>query len=351
MSTEPNVRKSRIGKLIALGTGVAALLLVTLAIWRVDSNPRTDAAEIDAPLIHVSPSVPGRVLAFKVANNASVKEGDVLFEIDPEPYRLRADLARAELRSAESELTQGERNLSGQKANAAVASEQIARAKENLTLAQQTLDRLAALLPQGFVTAQQVDQARTSRNDARISLEQAELQAKGSSDVIGTLDTRSAQVDAARARLALAERDLRNTVTRAPFTGKITGLVLNAGENVSAGQALFTLINTARWEAVAHFRETDLAHVKPGHGATVFVMSDRTRAVSGTVASIGWGVRSDDGATIAGLPFISRSLNWVRVAKRYPVYIHLHEPPEDLMRVGASAVVILSGEAPHDEHR
>ena len=59
--------------------------------------------------------------------------------------------------------------------------------------------------------------------------------------------------------------------------------------------------------------------------------------VMGTVVSTGWGVRSEEAATVLGLPIVSNSLNWVKVAKRFPVYIHLEDPPEALMRVGASA--------------
>lgn len=314
----------------------------------MDRRPRTDAAEIEAPVINVSSNVPGRIIAFKVDNNAAVKRGDVLFEIDPEPYQLRLDQARAEVRAAESEVAQGGRNIATQKTNAEIADEQIRRARANLALAEQTLSRLEPLLPRGFVSAQQVDQARTARRDADVSLQQALQQSKAATQIIGTLETRQAQLATATALAAIAERDLRNTVIRAPFDGKIVGLTRSAGEYVLTGQAVFTLINTAHWEAVANFRETDLGNIRPGTEAEVFVMADRKRLIRGTVRAIGWGVRSDEAITLLGLPLISRSLNWVRVARRYPVYIHLHEPPDALMRIGASAVVILtSGQAGH----
>ena len=95
-----------------------------------------------------------------------------------------------------------------------MAQKQIERAQNNADLARQTLDRLEPLLSKGFVTAQQVDQARTAVSDALVSLDQALKQSEGASEVIGTLDTRQAQVDTAKATVALAKRDLENTTVK-----------------------------------------------------------------------------------------------------------------------------------------
>ncbi|MET3926322.1 multidrug transporter subunit MdtN [Devosia sp. 2618] len=334
--------RSLLGKIIGYGIIVATIVLIYVA-WATNvTSPRSDVAEIEAPIVHISSTVPGRVIAIEVSNNARVSKGDILFRIDPEPYQLRLDQAQAELRAAESEVAQGERNIATEQSNADVAQKQIERAQFNADLAQQTLDRLEPLLERGFVTAQQVDQARTTLNDSLVSLEQALQQSQGATQIIGTLDTRKAQVDTARATVALTQRDLDNTIIRAPFDGRIVGLVMPPGEYVITGQTVFSLIDTSGWEAVAFFRETELASITIGDEAQVFVMADAKNPIQGTVSAIGWGVRSEDSATILGLPLVSNSLNWVKVAKRFPVYIHLHEPPDGLMRVGASAVVVIS---------
>jgi len=319
--------------------GAAAEILATA--MAIDRSPRTDAVEIDAPFIHISPTTPGRVVTVKVADNAAVRQGDVLFEIDPAPYRLRVDLAKAEVAAAQSEVDQGGRNIAGERANATVADEQIRRARDNLALAEQSLARLAPLLPKGYVAAQQVDQATTARDDALVSLRQAEAQSSGANQVVGTLETRRAQLAAAEAQLALAERDLADTTVRAPYDGLVTNFRLVEGEYVITGQPLGSLIDTSRWRAVADFRETDLARIRPGDKAFVYVMSDRDRLIHGEVEGIGWGVRSDETASVLGLPFVARSLNWVRVAQRYPVTVRLDDPPQASMRIGESAVVIL----------
>ena len=339
-----------LGKFIGYAVFAATIALIYFAWSTVSTSPRTDVAEIHAPVVHVSSIVPGRIIAIEVENNARVKKGDVLFRIDPESYQLRLTQAEAELRAAESELAQGQRNIDTAQSNAEVAQKQIERAQNNADLAKQTLDRLEPLLSKGFVTAQQVDQAKTAYSDALVSLDQALQQSEGASSVIGTLDTRQAQVDTARATVALARRDLDNTTIRAPFDGLIVGLTTPVGEFVVSGQAVFSMIDTANWEAVAYFRETELPAIHIGDEADVYVMASPDQPVRGTVVSMGWGIRSEEEITVLGLPVVSSSLNWVKVAKRFPVYIHLEDPPPQLMRVGASVNVAISGsaEAPGD---
>lgn len=339
-----------VGKAIGYAVFALTAVLIYFAWSAGASSPRSDVAEIEAPVVQISPTVPGRVISISVENNQAVNAGDVLFQVDPEPYQLRLDQAQAELRAAESELAQGGRNIATAQSNADVAQKQIERAQFNSDLAKQTLDRLEPLLERGFVTAQQVDQARTAYNDALVSLDQALQSSQGATQVIGTLDTRQAQVDTAKATVALMQRDLDNTIVRAPFDGLVTGLLMPPGEYVVTGQTLFSLIDTSGWEAVAFFRETELLNIAVGDTAEVFVMTDSRQPVSGTVAAIGWGVRSADAANLLGLPIVSNSLNWVKVAKRFPVYVHLHEPPADLMRVGASAMVVIMGGVAEANH-
>ena len=334
-----------IGKILGFAIIAFALVMIYVAWSTLSTRPRSDTAEIDAPVVHVSSIVPGRIIEIAVENNAAVTEGEVLFKLDPTSYQLRLDQAQAELRAAESELAQGKRNIATAQSNAEVAQKQIDRAQNNADLAKQTLERLEPLLERGFVTAQQVDQARTVYNDSLVSLDQALNTSEGASQIIGTLDTRQAQVDTARALVALAQRDLDNTVIRAPFDGLTVGLTTAIGEFVITGQTVFSLIDTSKWEAVAYFRETELPAIAIGAEAEVFVMADPERPIRGTVTGLGWGVRSEDAATILGLPIVSSSLNWVKVAKRFPVYVHLDDPPASLMRVGASAIVTISDAA------
>ncbi len=127
---------------------------------------------------------------------------------------------------------------------------------------------------------------------------------------------------------------------RAPHDGRIVGLTVKSGEMVAPMQNLFTLVTTEKWYAIVNFRETDLKHINVEDCATVYSMIDRQIPIKGVVESIGWGVMDTERINLPkNMPYVERSLNWVRVAQRFPVRVHLENPPENLMRLGASAVV------------
>lgn len=330
-------------RLVVLLVIVAAAVLSVWAWRRSAAHPSSDAAEVTAPVIGISAIVPGLVSDVAVRENQRVQAGDLLFRVDPEPYRLELDQARAALAAAESELRQGEGNLALQQSNADVASSQITRAEANLELAEQTLARLEPLLGQGYVTAQDVDAARTAVRDATVTLAQARSHAYGTDAFVGTLDTRRSQVDAARATVALAERNLRNTEVRAPRDGVLVGMVLTAGEYVVTGATLFSLIDDSQWRVSALFRETDLPQIRIGDPARVFLLSAPDTPIAGMVTGIGWGVRSSEEAQVLGMPLVASKLDWVRAARRFPVEIELEDAPGGLVRLGASASVRITG--------
>jgi len=327
---------------IVLGAAAAAWF----AVSRAETAPRTDSAEIVATVIPVAALVPGRVVEVAVKNNTPVAEGDLLFRIDPEVYALRVEQARAALRTAEAALADKERLVANEVAALDISFAQVRRAESNLALAQQTLQRLENLQPRGFVTTQELDNARTLAQDAQVTLDEAITAATMAETRIGTLDAAEAQVDVARAALALAERELDNTEVRASVDGIVTGLGLGVGASVAPGAPLFSLIDTSEWRVTAFFRETGLRRVEVGAPVDVFVMEAPQERIRGRVQSVAAGIRSQSEIGILGLPVVPSALDWVRVANRFPVEIVLTDPPARLMRVGASAAVVVR--APRD---
>jgi multidrug efflux system membrane fusion protein len=330
-----------LGWLISIAALAAFAWLGLLAHARIDSRPRTDDAYLQADLVHLAPDVSGRIVSFNVRNNQAVRAGDLLFTIDPEPFKLQADQARAQVLGLEGQLAITSNQVGSQISKADAANTGIGSAQAQLALATSTLARLEPLLPQGFVTAEQVDQARATRRTAELTLQQARQQAQEARQGVASIKPTEQQLAAARAALALAERNLRLTVTRAPCDGLITGLDTASGEFAAAGHPLFTLIDTQHWYAVGNFRETELAALHPGQRATIYVMAAPQTPLGGKIESLGWGVSPDEGVTIGGLPRVPRSLSWVRIAQRFPVRIVVDKPPPALMRVGASAVIVI----------
>ncbi|MEI9939406.1 MAG: multidrug transporter subunit MdtN [Pseudomonadota bacterium] len=319
---------------------VAAVLVGIHALRDGKAHPSTDDAAIDAEVVHMAPAVGGRLLKLAVGENARVAKGDLLFEIDPLAYQLVVEQARADLEVARAELETRRRVLQTERSNAKIAADHVKTAEENRALAERTAARLRPLGEKGYVTMQQIDQSEVAVRDATTVLLQAQEQRAAAQHLIDTEAAAEAAVRARSAALALAQRQLDDTTVRAPHDGVVIGLKVKTGEMVAPAQSLFTLISTEEWLAVANFRETELTRMKAGDCVTAFSMIDRSRAIKGEVEGIGWGVLDLGRVDLPrSAPLIEKSLNWVRVAQRFPVRIKLEHPPAELMRLGASAVV------------
>ena len=340
MDTPEPKRRNTVAKLISLAIiGVGAVVAV-YALHRGSTHPSTDDASIDADLVHVAATVGGRIIDIPVSENVSVKKDDLLFRIDPAPYELAVAQTRADLEIAKATLETQKRVLSTQRSAADVAAEQVRRATTNLELADRTVERLRPLAAKGFVPVQQLDQAETAQRDAATSLQQAQEQHAAAVRAIDSIAAAEATVRARQAALAIAQRTLDNTTVRAPHTGRVVGLTVMSGEVVAPSQSLFTLVDDEQWFAVANFRETELSAIAAGDCATAYSMIDRRRPIKGIVQGIGSGVLDTERVNLPrSVPYVERSLNWVRVAQRFPVRVRLVEAPKDLMRLGASAVV------------
>jgi multidrug efflux system membrane fusion protein len=330
------------GRLISVAIVASALALALYSLHETAVRPTSSDSSIDADVVHIAAAVGGRILEIPVAENSRVSEGDLLFQIDPVPYRLAVAQAEADLLIAEAQLDTRRRVLATQRSTAVIAGQTTKSAQENHELAARTLERLRPLAANGFVPKQQLDQAEVTERDTATALSQAKVQEAATIEAIDTDVAAEAAVNARKAALAIARRQLDDTTVRAAHDGLVVGLTVSTGEMVAPAQSLFTLINTDEWFAVANFRETDLDAIEVGDCATVFSMIDRKIAIKGAVQGIGWGVLDQDRINLPrSVPYVERSLNWVRVAQRFPVRIRLENPPRPLMRLGASATVEL----------
>src|SRR6201982_4332679 len=97
------VRKA-LGVLVSLIALAGVLVTVVLATRRLDLRPPPDDAYLQTDLVHMAPDVSGRIVELDVRDNQAVRKGDVLFRIDPEPYRMRVDQARAAVQGLEAKL-------------------------------------------------------------------------------------------------------------------------------------------------------------------------------------------------------------------------------------------------------
>lgn len=127
----------------AIAVSIVVASAATGWVYLQDTERRvvSEDASLEAAAVHVASSVPERIISFGVSENGRVRQGDLLFAIDPTPYRLSVDQARAELEAAEAALADQGRAIRAEEANVAIAEEQVTRARANLALAEQTLER------------------------------------------------------------------------------------------------------------------------------------------------------------------------------------------------------------------
>jgi multidrug efflux system membrane fusion protein len=396
--------RRRAGIIISIASIVAALIVGLLVIHQVTTHPRTDDAEIFANYIGMAPLVNGPITHLYVSDNQLVKAGDPLFEIDPRPYayalahaqsdqqtlqgqinderRIIAgkvsgvDVAKASTLSAEASLTRSAAAIEQARADVANAKAAVGRADAELSYATNNLRRLEPLLAKQFVTVDQVDLARTletsrtqAANQARsqlalaqAGLSAAEAQYKQAQAILDqshqevnqaahnvtTLEPLVGQLPGRQAAIDTAKYNFDNCRIVAPFDARVTSLTISQGAYATAGQHIFTLIDTRVWWAIANFRETQLRHIQPGMAADVYLLSRPSVRFKGVVDSVGFGVTPDADLigrlSPPGLPDVQRTLNWVHLASRFPVRVRIESQPSDVLRIGESAVVVIRGE-------
>jgi multidrug efflux system membrane fusion protein len=334
MSTGPTLR----GKVIAAVVLIAALGLGVMVVVAIDRRPRTHDARIFAYSAAMASEINGRIIRVLVSNDQQVEAGAPLILIDPVPYEMQLREARAQVAALKAQIDLTGRQVTSQGSGVQAAQNQVARAREQLRLSEETLKRLEPLLGPGYVTQQQIDEARTNQATAVASLEALTHNATQARQAVGDTLSLQAQLEGAEAAEALAARNLDLTTLRAPFTGIVVGLQIAAGTFALSGRPLFSLIKADAWYAIADFRETELPRIAVGDSATVWTMAQSNRAFTGRIESLGAGVQASD-QDGPDLPKVGRDLNWVVVAQRFPVWVRLDRPPPEAMHVGMTASV------------
>ncbi len=338
--------KSLLSKLLFLVLVLGTLATLIYVIWRLDTSPRTDDAYAYADTISVVPEVSGRIITLPVRDNQAVKRGDLLLQIDPRPFEKELARAQASLVALDRQIETARRLTTAQQYNADSVHAMVERARATVTQTTDTLNRMIPLLEPGYISAEEVDLARSAQKKAEVDLAAAEFQALQATAAVTDVEALLAQRDVVQAEIDLGQLRLEMATVTAPFDGRVAALKTTVGQYASPLKPVFTLIDTEQWYVVANFREIDLHNVKAGVPVTVYLMSDVGQKFRGTVDSIGYGVLPEDGGVVLeGLPRVQRSVNWVRVAQRFPVKIKVENPNPELFRVGASAVVVLNPES------
>jgi len=325
------------GRIIGLAIVVGAVVagLYVLRLYYV--YPRTDDAYVRANVVGIAPHVSGPIVELPIHDNQHVAKGALLFVVDPRPYQ-------AALERAEANLT-----LTNLQIDALQDAIRSAQARQQQLAAdaaydKQYLDRIVPLLSRHFVTANDVFNARSRLAAAQASVERARSEVRKAHNELGQYGDFNARRKAAAAALYNAKLNVQYCYVRAPFDAYVTNLNIAVGQYANEGRQVVSLVDNRQWYVMANFRENFLDHIRPGMRVEVYLLSYPNRRFIGRVQEAGWALHQENGATVAGLPQVEPTLNWVRLSQRFPVRIVIeNRDPQRPFRMGQTAVVTVQG--------
>lgn len=317
---------------------VVTTLLVGLYVARLYYiYPRTDDAYVRANMIAVAPHVSGPIVQLPIVDNQYVKQGALLFVVDPRPYRAALDQLTAKLA-----LTNLEIRAYTDAINAAEAEQK--RREADLAYDKQYLGRIEPLLARHFVTANDVFDARSRVHAAEAAVDNARSEVRRAQNNLGQLGDINARRKEVEAAVEDARLNVNYCYVHAPFDGLVTNLNISVGQYANEGKDVLSLVDDRTWYVVANFRENFLDHIRPGMSVDVYLLSYPEKRFRGRVQGVGWALYQQNGATVEGLPAVEPTLNWVRLSQRFPVRIVLEDrDPLRPFRTGQTAVVTVRG--------
>jgi multidrug resistance efflux pump len=371
---------------------LAAAAAVRFKYWDHVTNAWTRDGQVCADVIQLTPRVSGPIVTLPIRDNQFVKAGDLLFEIDPRTFQTSLTQAKAQYDEAVDGYNSKVKQVEVAKAQVEMAKAQVQMAKAQVEVARASIiqaesaikqeasqitkdkaefQRQQDLLPKRATSQKSVDraranyevsleqrkgaesslvQAKASLTEAQASLAQSQasqMQSQASlaeaQATLGTTGDDNANLRSARAAIREAELNLEFTRVIAPVDGYITNLNLRHGSHAVANQAVLALVDTNSYWVHGYFRETLTGKIKPGDEAVVTLMSYPDTPLKGTVDSLGWGIAQQDGSTgFDLLPNVNPTFEWIRLAQRVPVRVHLKDVPKEIkLRVGTTASVMI----------
>jgi membrane fusion protein (multidrug efflux system) len=332
-------RRKLLRRVLMLG-GVSVVLVIAAAVYLSGGRyVGTDDAYIHANKLMVSTDVSGLVQTVDVKEGQAVKAGDVLFTLDPQPFQIALENARAALAGTVQD-------VESTRAQYRAALAQIAAQQAQVNVNRATLTRYEALAKDNAIAPLQVDNARAALLSSQATL--ASLQQTAATTLArlgGRADMPAAATPAyrkAQAAVDEAQRQLDHTIVRAPFAGVVSEVdALQPGTLVISAMSAFTttsavgIIGDKLW-IDANMKETDLQHLQEGAPVDITIDTYPGCRWQGRLQSLSAGSDS----SFSALPSENGSGNWVKVVQRIPARIAIGKSDcKVALRSGMSAVV------------
>ena len=327
-------------------TLVIVVLCLLLFGWTLIADrltPYTSDASVRAFVVRMVPEVSGKVVEVAVYDNQIVRTGDLLYRMDPTPFRIAVERAEAKLAAA------------GQAVGASTAAVDEAQAQLVQELAQRDNVREQAarafeLVRTGVYAKSKGDQARSELDTAEAQVQRAQASLEQARQALGPEGVDNPQIREALAALEQARLDLARTTLRAPGDGVVTNLQLNIGQFAAAGQPALTFLDSRLVWLQAFVRENSLEYIRPDTRAEVVLDVLPGRVLPARVESVGWGVGEGDVDPTTGLPKTHQGTGgWLAPAQRFPVQLAFETadgPPPGVRYNARASVIFYTGEHP-----
>jgi membrane fusion protein, multidrug efflux system len=328
-----HLNKSRRLILLVIVPAIAAIAI--LAVYLSGGRyMTTDNAYVGAQKVLVTPDISGKIAKIVVREGQRVQVGDVLFEIDAEPFRLA-------LLQAEARLANVRTDHANLLTNDKAVSRMIELAQKTADLKRQDVERKSTLMANRSGSQFDLDSSNAQLVVAQTQVEQLSQQQAGiRNQLLGEPQLPLEKFPPylqAKAALDQAQRDLNHTTVRAPLAGNATQVDnIQIGRYVNAGTPVLSVIDDAHPWVDANPKETDFTYVALGQPATVIVDAFPNHTFKGRITSLSPGT----GAQFAILPPQNASGNWVKVVQRVPIRISFDaDENTSKLRAGMSAYV------------
>jgi multidrug resistance efflux pump len=356
-------------------TGAIVLIAVAVVLLKYRdyiANPWTRDGQVRAEVIQITPRVSGPIVSLNIVDNQFVKTGTLLFEIDPRTFAASLAQAEAQYDNARDNYVALEKQVEAEAAQVEVSRAAVLQAESAIKEDDAEIDKNKAEFKRQQemlakeatskksmqrakanyqVSLEQRKEAVAGLTQAKATLTQSEAALAKAKANLGAPGDDNASIREAQATLEQAELNLEFTRVKAPVDGYVTNLNLRIGSQAVTNQPALALVDTNSYWVDGFFKETLVEDIRKGNKAIVTLMSYPDTPLQGHVDSLGWGIAQQDGSTgFELLPNINPTFEWIRLAQRVPVRIHLVDVPDGVeLRVGTTAsVLVMTGDSDTD---
>lgn len=313
-------------------------LSLAFAIWCLFADrltPSTNQARVRGYVVEVASEVPGKIETIHIKSNQLVKKGDVLFEIEEEPFLIAIAEAEAALQDVQQQVGGDEKGILAAEAS-------VVEAKVRYETAYKDAMRAATISKSGAIAARDADLAYAKAEEAKAGIARAEANLEEVKKRLGQEGDQNSKFKQALARLEQARLNLAYSNITAPTDGVVSNMKLEAGHYASPGARLVSIISIKDVWVEAYLRENNLGNLEPGNKVDIALDSAPGRVFKGVIDSVSYGVKWNRNEKSGELATISANSGWLRDPQRFPVIIKFTDQSSaGLLREGGQADIIV----------